>query len=98
MFVPANYTGATRSAGDEPLRAADFTALDLPVLYLQGERTTASAKGVAEMLLPVLPQVTAHEFSRRGHMAPITHADEVNAVIEAFLDGVQGGADVPAPR
>ena len=46
---------------------------------------TASALGVARRLTATLPRVEVKTFDQLGHMGPVTHADEVNAVIEQFL-------------
>ena len=69
----------------EPLVAADFARLTMPVLYMVGERSPESARSVADLLCPALPNFTYREFARRGHMAPVTHPDEVNAAIAEFL-------------
>lgn len=66
-----------------PLRA--FEALDMPVLYMVGGRSTISAQGVAKRLLPVLPNVRRHNFPELGHMGPVTHPATVNEVLERFL-------------
>lgn len=70
----------------EPTPLAAFRALDMPVLYLTGKRSTASALGVAKRLVPVLPRVEVVEFEKLGHMGPVTHPDEVNEAIERFLE------------
>ena len=72
----------------EPTPLAAFAALDMPVLYMTGGRSLESAHAVARRLVPVLPRVTVQTFDGLGHMAPVTHADTVNAAIAAFLDGI----------
>ncbi|MEO7762618.1 MAG: alpha/beta hydrolase [Casimicrobiaceae bacterium] len=67
-----------------PLSA--FRGLEIPVLYMVGKRSTASAHGIARILVPALPQVTLVEFDALGHMGPITHSAVVNAAIERFLE------------
>ena len=69
----------------EPTPLAAFSALDMPILYLMGGRSPESAHAVARRLLPVLPQVRAHEFADLGHMGPVTHPQVVNEAIIAFL-------------
>jgi pimeloyl-ACP methyl ester carboxylesterase len=80
----------------EPTPAEAFAALDMPILYLLGGASPASAHAVAHALLPVLPAARVVEFPGLGHMAPITHPDPVNAEIARFLDEVHG-ADRPGP-
>ncbi len=70
----------------EPTPLADFGALDMPVLYMLGQRSPDSAHGVARLLAPALPQAQVVTFERLGHMGPITHPEVVNAAIAAFID------------
>ncbi len=67
---------------------AAFRALDVPVLYMVGKRSTASALGVARLLAPALPRAERVEFDALGHMGPITHPEPVNAAIARFLERV----------
>jgi len=69
----------------EPTPLAAFAALDVPVLYMTGGRSTASAKGVARLLCATLPRVETLEFADAGHMGPITHAGPVNDAIAQFI-------------
>ena len=70
----------------EPTPLGAFRALNLPVLYMMGRQTTASARGVARLLTRVLPCVKIIEFDHLGHMGPITHPEQVNDVIRRFLE------------
>jgi pimeloyl-ACP methyl ester carboxylesterase len=72
----------------EPTPATAFSALGVPVLVMTGGRSTASARGVARRLVPLLPLAREHEFPELGHMGPVTHSEEVNAVIARFLSEV----------
>ena len=67
-----------------PLKA--FRSLDVPVLYMVGKRSPASAHGVARLLVRALPHVEVVEFENLGHMAPVTHPDLVNEAIGQFLE------------
>lgn len=69
----------------EPTPLAAFRALDVPVLYMLGQRSTASAHGVARRLVAVLPRVELLSFEKLGHMGPITHPEAVNEAIAAFF-------------
>ena len=69
----------------DPTPLAAFRQLDIPVLYMIGGRSTASAHGVARILLSTLPQVQVIRFDALGHMGPITHPEVVNSAIEQFL-------------
>ncbi len=67
-----------------PLQA--FRTLKVPVLYMVGAKSPASSRGVARLLTGVLPKVTMIEFPEFGHMAPVTHPEEVNEEIVKFLE------------
>ena len=71
----------------ESTSLAAFADLDVPVLYLTASESPASVRGVARLLTKVLPRVTAIEVEGVGHMAPVTHPDRINALIERYLDG-----------
>ena len=62
-----------------------YSSLDVPTLYLVGSQSPASAREVARLLTKTLPDVTTVELEGAGHMAPVTHPDIVNAVIEAHI-------------
>src|SRR5262247_2330775 len=70
----------------EPTPLEAFCSLDVPVLYIVGERSTASAHGVARLLATALPRVELLELDDLGHMGPITHPDLVNDVIAHYLE------------
>lgn len=70
----------------EPTPLAAFRELDIPVLYMVGKRSTPSAHGVASLLISALPRVELVEFDDLGHMGPLTHPQQVNEAIAAFLD------------
>jgi pimeloyl-ACP methyl ester carboxylesterase len=70
---------------NEATPLAAFRELDIPVLYMVGARSTASAHGVARLLAPALPRAETLSFDALGHMGPITHAAQVNAAIAQFL-------------
>ncbi|HUE92376.1 alpha/beta hydrolase [Pseudomonas sp.] len=75
----------------EPTPLATMRALDMPVLFMLGKRSTVSAHGVARLLLGALPRVERLEFDELGHMGPITHQDQVNPAIAHFLQRLHGG-------
>ena len=70
----------------EPATLEAFRGLDLPVLYMTGKRSPASARGVARLLTATLPHVRVVEFDELGHMGPVTHPERVNAAIARFLE------------
>lgn len=69
----------------EPTPLAAFGTLNLPVLLMTGDRSTAAAHGVARRLSRVIPNITRIDFRGLGHMGPISNAPLVNAEIARFL-------------
>jgi len=69
----------------EPTPLATFGALNLPVLLMTGDRSTASAHGVARRLNQVIPNITRINFPGLGHMGPISDAHLVNEEIVRFV-------------
>ncbi len=69
----------------EPNPLAEFAVLTMPVLYLMGGRSPESAQAVARRLVPILQRETVQTLEGLGQMAPVTHAETVNAVIAEFF-------------
>ncbi|WP_280154778.1 alpha/beta hydrolase [Piscinibacter sp. XHJ-5] len=69
----------------EPVCAQEFQRLRLPTLLMQGDRSPLSARRVSRLLSRTLPAVRTVTFRGAGHMAPLTHRDEVNEQIVAHL-------------
>ena len=62
-----------------------LAALGMPTLLMVGADTTRAARAVVEVLQGIWPHARYAEIAHAGHMAPVTHADVVNPVIEEFL-------------
>jgi pimeloyl-ACP methyl ester carboxylesterase len=69
----------------EPTPLEAFARLRMPTLYMLGGRSPTSARAVAKVLLPVLPNARVIQFPEVGHMGPVTHPEVVNAAIVRFL-------------
>ena len=69
----------------EPTPLKAFAAIEVPTLCLTGTRSKPSARAVARLLTATLPLVRIEEIEGVGHMAPVTHPDLVNPLIERFL-------------
>jgi len=74
----------------EPTPLEDLATLDVPVLLLTGPDSPASSRAVARLLMKALPRVTTAEIEGVGHMAPVTHPERVNALIERHLERAEG--------
>lgn len=70
----------------DPAPLGAFAAIEVPTLFLTGTASKASTLGVAALLTRVLPRVRVREIEGAGHMAPVSHPDLVNPLIEEFLE------------
>jgi pimeloyl-ACP methyl ester carboxylesterase len=86
------------AACSEPTPLHAFAAIDVPTLLLTGAQSKASARAVARLLTAVLPRVRVEEIEGVGHMAPVTHPERVNPLIERFLEGAQPPLAAHAPQ
>ena len=73
------------SAFSEPTALEALRAIDVPTLLLTGTASTAAARAVARLVAGVLPRVRVEEIEGVGHMAPVTHPQRVNPLIEQWL-------------
>ena len=70
----------------EPTTPLDALAdLEVPTMLVTGLETPSPTARVVELLASVLPRARVTEIPGAGHMSPITHADDVNAAIDAFI-------------
>jgi pimeloyl-ACP methyl ester carboxylesterase len=74
----------------DSLRLSDLHTLDMPVCLVEGKKSPRSTKRIIDLSAAALPRSIRHEV-RGGHMAPITHADEVNDIIVSSLKRAGGG-------
>jgi pimeloyl-ACP methyl ester carboxylesterase len=70
-----------------PLEA--FAEINVPTLFLTGTTSKASSLEVARLLTRVLPRVRVQRIEGVGHMAPVTHPERVNPLIERFLEATR---------
>jgi pimeloyl-ACP methyl ester carboxylesterase len=78
-----------------PLQA--FTAIDVPTLILCGTRSPAPSRAVTRLLTDTLPRARHRTIPNAGHMSPITHPAEVNALVLEHLlkNGTSAGVRPP---
>jgi pimeloyl-ACP methyl ester carboxylesterase len=67
-------------------RLSDFEMIAVPTLLVQGSGTTLPARRICNRLARALPEASTRTIGGAGHMSPITHRDEVNRLILAYLD------------
>jgi len=69
---------------DETPRAA-YANVKAPVTLLFGERTTIASRTVTARLAETFPRAEEHAIAGAGHMAPLTHAEQVNGLVRDAL-------------
>lgn len=78
---------------NEPARLEDFRTIAVPMLLIQGERSALPARRICRLLARALPELRMKTIEGAGHMAPLTHPNEVN---EALVAHITANAGVPA--
>jgi pimeloyl-ACP methyl ester carboxylesterase len=63
----------------------DFRKLNVPVLYLHGLETPDPTRHITDLLTSVLSHLEFCVLPGMGHMGPLTHAENVNEIINGFL-------------
>jgi pimeloyl-ACP methyl ester carboxylesterase len=74
----------------EPARLEDFGMTAVPTLLVRGERSPRPTRRICELLASVLPECRLETVAGAGHMAPLTHREQVNALITANLEANSG--------
>lgn len=59
--------------------------LYIPTLLIRGAQSPEPTRRIIERLGNALPLARTRTIAGAGHMAPLSHADEVNTAIESFL-------------
>lgn len=75
--------------GVDTTPASVYRELDFPALLMTAERSPMAAGAVIRRLARTLPDARVVTIANAGHMAPLSHADEVNAVVLEFLAAVE---------
>jgi pimeloyl-ACP methyl ester carboxylesterase len=65
-----------------------LSALRMPIQLIAGSRTTPAAKAVVDVLRSLWPGTSYAEIEGAGHMAPVTHPERVNEVIDTFVSSL----------
>lgn len=75
---------------EEPTPASGYMHLRFPVLIIRGEHAPAPTRLIAEKLPLLLPDTVQEVVAGAGHMGPLTHAAEVNALIVRHVAEAKG--------
>lgn len=60
--------------------------VNVPTLFIRGERTHFMIKHIHEALCEMMPNARDHVIANAGHMVPITHAKDCIDVVTEFYD------------
>jgi pimeloyl-ACP methyl ester carboxylesterase len=75
--IPATFNaGVTEPA---------LRALTVPTLLLDADRSPAPARAIVDHLAALIPAACRRTIQEAGHMAPITHAPQVAALLRAHI-------------
>jgi pimeloyl-ACP methyl ester carboxylesterase len=72
----------------ERTKPGAYACLRFPVLIIRGSDAPAPTRLIADALPTLLPRARLAEIAGAGHMGPLTHTAEVNAMIIEHLTGV----------
>ncbi|MCP4981325.1 MAG: alpha/beta hydrolase [Gammaproteobacteria bacterium] len=64
---------------------SDLAQIDIPVLLMTGTRSPLPGKALVKLIGETLPQTRTVDLSGCGHMAPVSHSEQVNDAIEEFI-------------
>jgi pimeloyl-ACP methyl ester carboxylesterase len=70
---------------DDRTPLAAYDVIRAPTLILTGQHTPLAARRVNALLAASLPNARLEVIAGAGHMGPLTHADQVNALIETNI-------------
>jgi lipase len=75
-----------------------YRAVRAQTLLIYGDKTRAPAKAVVRILEKTLPQTRTVAVAGAGHMSPLTHRDQINALILDHIAQVEHVAPVADAR
>jgi pimeloyl-ACP methyl ester carboxylesterase len=88
VAVMPKVAGEWRWMWQMDLDLARYHVLATRTQLIVGSRTTTAARRVVETLSELLPAPDVAQVSGAGHLAPLTHADDVNGIIRRFIQQV----------
>ncbi len=75
-----------RALQNNPTQISEYAGLAVPSLLMYARDTLPAIYEVQQVLAGACPNWQVQVLSEGGHLAPLVHADQVNARLEAFLD------------
>lgn len=70
-----------------------YAGVDVPTLILCGDRSPGPSRAVTRLLAAALPRARHRTLRDAGHMAPVTHAGQVNPLILEHLSANSSRAE-----
>jgi pimeloyl-ACP methyl ester carboxylesterase len=70
---------------NELTRLEDFRSMTVPTLLLHGTNSRWPTRRICDLLDRILPEARLETIGGAGHMAPMTHREQVNAIVIAHL-------------
>jgi len=70
----------------EPSHLGEVERIAVPTLLLRGDRSPLPTQRICQRLARTMPNANSATIHGAGHMAPLTHRDQVNDLITAHLD------------
>ena len=70
---------------EEKTQLRAYAAIEVPTLVLCGTRSPAPSRAITRLLAETLPCIRHRTIRNAGHMSPITHQAEVNALVSEHL-------------
>jgi pimeloyl-ACP methyl ester carboxylesterase len=70
---------------EEKTPLAAYAAIDVPTLIVCGTNSPAPSRAITRLLAETLPRARHRTIRNAGHMSPITHPAEVNALVLEHL-------------
>lgn len=77
-----------RAAATEPLAAADYSELPMPVCLITGKASPPFSLCISEVVAATVPGIQLHRVEG-GHFAPVSHSQLVNPIIADFVRAVE---------
>ena len=75
---------------NEPTAYREFTSFHAPTLIIRGEHAPAPTRLIADTLPSIFPNVRKTVVIGAGHMGPLTHAADVNALVIQHIEEAAG--------
>lgn len=83
---PSGYRNAYRIfAHEDGPTEADLKALDCPALFVTGEQEPNSTPAMSKRMAALAPSGRAEIFANAAHMLPMTHAAQLNGLLNTFV-------------